>query len=564
MKMKRFARDARRLDIRLALAAATVLLLAPPPLQPQENGGSSAILVNSYGDLNGNGVRDEEEPPLELGVFSLHGLQSGAWEQVGAATTGPDGTLVFPALQGGDYMIVQEYSGTPEFGEAAPAEQEVILGAQADEAVDYANLALSIDANVSYALNFSAAEPEDYMKLLPSEIVCPAPSGSQGTAEDPIDPPPGQGVDEATFGYPKQSIESLAPATLGLGQIVPFEILIRVSGDTAADGGAISFVAGWNTEMTSGAPFGYDAAYGVLCAFVDTSDGANLNLDGDEKVDSYSWLTTADEIQGTFGISGLDDGDEVVVEIWLVLANPMPFPPKVSGNVPSRLISAVSGSGAAISTGSQTVPVQRVQEFITSNADLSIVKSDDRDPVYCGARFTYTVEVTNNSADTVANQVTVTDTLDPDTSFVSAVPSPVDQVGQTLTFDLGFMLPGETAAISITVDVLPSASTTGAGGTGPCDGTEDLCNNASVSALTADPDPSNNSASEPTGVLCPTSTPTVTPTETPTITPTPTETPTETPTITPTPTETPTEAPTMALAATETTTKTTTTKPART
>ncbi len=102
MKMKRFARDARRLDIRLALAAATVLLLAPPPLQPQENGGSSAILVNSYGDLNGNGVRDEEEPPLELGVFSCTGCNrapGNRWARRPPARMGP---WCSPALQGGD------------------------------------------------------------------------------------------------------------------------------------------------------------------------------------------------------------------------------------------------------------------------------------------------------------------------------------------------------------------------------------------------------------------------------------------------------------------------------
>ncbi len=55
-----------------------------------------------------------------------------------------------------------------------------------------------------------------------------------------------------------------------------------------------------------------------FCASVDVSDFGNKNPDGDETVGSFSWITTSDEIQGTFTVEGLDEGDEVVIEIWLV------------------------------------------------------------------------------------------------------------------------------------------------------------------------------------------------------------------------------------------------------
>jgi hypothetical protein len=182
------------------------------------------------------------------------------------------------------------------------------------------------------------------------------------------------------------------------------------------------------------------------------------------------------------------------------------------------MMSAVSGSGETIQVGNQTVPLLKVQEFAAAEADLSIVRSDDADPVQREGTLTYTVEVKNNSTDTTANQVVVTDTLDPNTEFVSSVPSPSNVSGQELTYNIGFMGPEEVVTITITVNVLSSAPATGKGGDGPCSGSPDLCNNVTVTSLTVDPDMSNNSDSEPTGVSCPTKTPT------PTVTPTPTKT----------------------------------------
>ncbi|MEJ2745992.1 MAG: hypothetical protein P8123_09970, partial [bacterium] len=235
-----------------------------------------------------------------------------------------------------------------------PPEEEVALGYPDYVVLDFANVATA--GKSPYSLNFSAARPLSYDKILTSDLPCPAPSGGAGTAVDPINPPSGEGVDDATFGDPKDSVESLMPQDLGLGQIVPFEIKIKVSDDTTPDDGKITFVAGWSTETDNGGAFGYDPAYGVYCAFVDTSDDANKNLDGDERVTSYSWTWVdtsnpvgPDEIQGTFDVEGLDDGDEVVVEIWLVLQNPVPFPSKLGSNVTSRLISGTASGTGTIS-----------------------------------------------------------------------------------------------------------------------------------------------------------------------------------------------------------------------
>jgi uncharacterized repeat protein (TIGR01451 family) len=295
---------------------------------------------------------------------------------------------------------------------------------------------------------------------------------------------------------------------MALGQIVPFEIEIAVSGSTSPEDGQITFTAGWNTDTTNNSDFGYDETQGVICAFIDTGDGAHNDPGGDATVTSYTWTVVGDEIQGTFNIEGLDDGDTVVVEVWLVLDSSIPAGSQ--GNVQSRLISAetIAATPESINTGNQTVPLLRVQEFFTSDVDLAVAKSDDPDPVERSAQLTYTIVVLNNGP-SVANDVVVTDTLDTNTTFVSATADnggTCSETGGTVTCELGAIVSGvdNQVTITIVVDVSATAPTTGTGGDGPCDGSEDLCNNVSVTTISDETNPANNSDDEPTDVSAPT------------------------------------------------------------
>jgi hypothetical protein len=154
-------------------------------------------------------------------------------------------------------------------------------------------------------------------------------------------------------------VESLMPEDLYLGQIVPFEIKISVTGLQSPENGNIQFTAGWSTETTSGGGFGYDAKIGVLAAFVDTADGAHHDADEDASVSLFSWsIVNGDEIQGVFNITGLNDGDEVVVEVWVVVGSTFPSA-GTTGNVHSRLIDATTSQDDKINTGTQTVPMMK-------------------------------------------------------------------------------------------------------------------------------------------------------------------------------------------------------------
>jgi uncharacterized repeat protein (TIGR01451 family) len=344
----------------------------------------------------------------------------------------------------------------------------------------------------AYDLDFSAADPGDsptYPKVTPSEFgACPTPSGSSGRAADPLP--------DATFGDPKDSVESLAPETMILGQIVPFVTRVQVSGSTSPEQGRIKIVQIYRTATTSGGAFGFDPAYGLFCAFIDTADSANSRLGAETRVESFSWAVSGDAIQATVIISGLVDPQTAVLETWVVLRSTIPG--GVTGNVQSSVAgaqtctNAACSAGESISVGGQTVPLLRVQEFFTSDADVAVRKADDPDPVVRGSHLTYTIIVTNNGPAT-ANGVVVTDTLDPNTTYLSSsVPCTATA---TLDCPVGNLDVGQSTSIEITVIVGASAPNLNTLGSDPIGGTcsagtsFDLCNTVSVNAINDDPSP---------------------------------------------------------------------------
>ncbi|MDW3647600.1 MAG: hypothetical protein R8P61_11080 [Bacteroidia bacterium] len=358
----------------------------------------------------------------------------------------------------------------------------------------------TISAGGDYMLDFSAGDPELYPRLFTSQISPPS-----GRASNPI-----AGADQAT------TVESLAPENMALGQIVPFIIEIKTDAGGACSDDCITIEAGWETETTNGGAFGYDptvGSNGIYAAFVDGGDASAVEIDTDATVTSFSGALVGSEIQGTFEICGIDPGETVILEIWLVLQSTIP--PGIGGNVQSRLIDATTSgtceTGETISTGNQTVPLLRAREFFTSDVDISVTKSDSQDPVVQGDQLTYTL-VVNNAGPSVANDVVLTDILDANTTFVSATITDTEGYivneaadctisGSTFTCDLQFLNPGETITITITVDVSATAPTGNGGGTDCAPGTTyDLTNNVSVTTISDDTDSSNDSDCEPTDV----------------------------------------------------------------
>lgn len=306
------------------------------------------------------------------------------------------------------------------------------------------------------------------------------------------------------------AVTSLSPKDLALGQVVPFELEIVVSGSTAPGNGVIQFTPYWSTKTTSGNNFGYDPAHQVYAAFVDTSDPGTYDPDSNAKVDSYTSTvvnpgTSNEQIQGTFQVSGLDNGDKVIVEIWVVLKSTIA--PGTTGNVQTGLADAQTATGNKINTGNQTVPLLQVGKFFTNEADVSVTKSGNPDPVVSGQTLTYTITATNHSTDTVANGVVITDTLDPNVTFVSASDGGTAAAG-IVTWPAVPLAPGSSVTRTVTVTVDEGSPTENFAGTsadrraGATAFTGfDIQNRVDITAITSDPTPGNNTYYVPTNVL---------------------------------------------------------------
>ena len=136
---------------------------------------------------------------------------------------------------------------------------------------------------------------------------------------------------------------------------------------------------------------------------------------------------------------------------------------------------------------------------VNLDADVGITKIDLSDPVSQSGSLTYRVTVTNNGPADATN-VVVTDQLDADTTYMSDTAGCAHAAG-VLTCSLGGLVNGGSTSFDVTVSVSATAPTAGSLRDGPCDGSEDLCNNVSVTIAETDLVPSNNDSDEPTDVV---------------------------------------------------------------
>jgi LPXTG-motif cell wall-anchored protein len=157
-----------------------------------------------------------------------------------------------------------------------------------------------------------------------------------------------------------------------LGEIVPFEFEVTVGGAAPADS-SIELHAQWDTVTTPpSGDFGYSETYLVYCAFVDTADPSTSDPDGDASA-SFSSSLVGTQIDGVFVVVGLDPGDVVIVEAWVVLDSSVPA--GISGNVQSRMVDAqtLTPDVDTINVGAETVNLQPDEDFLRAILLLKLI-----------------------------------------------------------------------------------------------------------------------------------------------------------------------------------------------
>lgn len=148
----------------------------------------------------------------------------------------------------------------------------------------------------------------------------------------------------------------------------------------------------------------------------------------------------------------------------------------------------LSGGGSTTSGSFEIDNLTIGNQQDTLEADLSVSKSDDPDPVVAGQTLTYTITVSNAGPSDAAN-VVATDTLPSGVTFVSTTGCADDPNGVP-TCNLGMIAAGENKQYTVTVTV-----NTGTSGV--------ITNNVSVTSDATDPTPGNNNISEDTTVNAP-------------------------------------------------------------
>ena len=223
-------------------------------------------------------------------------------------------------------------------------------------------------ATSQYSLNFFAADPEagsdpTYIKLAPVSLPCPSEAILTGRAADPLRYAAAYGSTSGQL----DAVTTLHGESLALGQILPFEVVIEASGAPGPEHGTIQFTANWSTYTTSNDRFGYDPSYMVYCAFVDYADPGTIDPNYNARVESFSSRlvgggTSSEEIEGTFRVSGLESGDRVAVEIWVVLDSTAS---QSGGTVAAKLGTAQKATvpPEIISTGAQTTGIEHLSKI---------------------------------------------------------------------------------------------------------------------------------------------------------------------------------------------------------
>ena len=106
---------------------------------------------------------------------------------------------------------------------------------------------------------------------------------------------------------------------------------------------------------------------------------------------------------------------------------------------------------------------------------LDITKSANATEVYVGDNVTFTITVTN-TGDGVAHNANITDVLDAAFEYVSSSPE-AQRDGQTVTWTIGEIQPGETVSVTVTVTVTANGTFNNTA-TVKCDENETITNNS--------------------------------------------------------------------------------------
>lgn len=309
--------------------------------------------------------------------------------------------------------------------------------------------------------------------------------------------------------YPPNSIECDL-GTLDPGQTVTITVVVRPTDDVAGE-------IIWNCAQANMADGGNDPNLGnnESCADTRVRGLADLSV---SKGDNPDPVMAGNDL--TYTVTVTNNGPSTATSVILTDTLPsgvafVSASPGCSFSAPNSVICSLGtiagGSSVVVTivvrpntpgviTNTATVTAAEddpnpgnnqasQQTEVQGIADLSVVKTDQTDPVVVGQDLSYTLVVTNNGP-SLATNVVLTDTLPPGVIFVSAVPSQgtCSHNAGVVTCSLGTLAAGAQATVTVTIQ--PTVNNIGT-----------IVNISEVRSDAIDPTPNDNRDDEPTQVL---------------------------------------------------------------
>ncbi len=246
------------------------------------------------------------------------------------------------------------------------------------------------------------------------------------------------------------------------GQLVPFKFLVSATPDAPAVG-TIDFQAAWDRGGQRDA--GLDGDAQVVCAFVDPTDASSRDEDQPATVVHAEAAPTGNNIVANFSAEGVDPGDRVVIEAWVVSRSVIP---SSSGTL--KLTLAATDPDTPVALAREELPF-RLDYFDRVDTPTLKVELDDGDKATRPAdSITYTITVTNPSQNALvpvarldsflgagtalAGPVVVEDTAGTKTTCAASAAAGTDQRAG-FTCELGFVNPLEKVVLTATATLLP-------------------------------------------------------------------------------------------------------------
>jgi len=196
---------------------------------------------------------------------------------------------------------------------------------------------------------------------------------------------------------------------------------------------------------------GEGATYTIVVSNVGTATAKNVVLT-DALPDGVSYASASPapaSVNGqtvTFGLGDIDVNGSASITIQVTV-----------NATASTLTNTATASTASIEGGQGTANNSDSCSSDVLAADIAVVKAGPAEMI-AGETASYTITVTNEGTARARN-VTLVDTLPEGVTYVSAMPGPVSVNGRALTFSLGDIAVGGSAAITIDVDVTATGGT---------------------------------------------------------------------------------------------------------